>query len=452
MKDFETNNNNKNRRLRSHDRLTRLLRTIILFIFLIVAAILMNVLIQSRLEPKAHIEDWQIIRYYDELLNILDEEPEYDIGETGKKYEANIPKQIEEDIQELINSEDKIEIIYYVDSIERKYIRIFKDIYGNSEKLILCSPSSYGIIDNLSLYRNGKNIVIYERTSQYNRNLERYEYDFLTGEEEIWDSYWWKYYNYNNIDLFGVGIRSIHSNRVLENNPNMTLIFDDMDGKQDFKFYYLGEQVGETIVFPGEEIDYFCDNYILDKNNDLYYLYYSVNSSNPWIKFIKVDKVDYICEENVLIENYPEFIGDEIKLPIYSKDDEKYVAMTNLHIEATYGCDWNTSTYVSPNETLDFTVHKTKLVPKNVKKVTFFTKCICYDDNNIQDYFDWYMRIYYEVNGETIYYEERINGLDSFLSIKIPEEVKQKFLEMEVGIDEVDGIIAELKQIYSEYE
>ena len=87
MKDFETNNNNKNRRLRSHDRLTRLLRTIILFIFLIVAAILMNVLIQSRLEPKAHIEDWQIIRYYDELLNILDEEPEYDIGETGKKYE-----------------------------------------------------------------------------------------------------------------------------------------------------------------------------------------------------------------------------------------------------------------------------------------------------------------------------------------------------------------------------
>lgn len=451
MKDFETNNNNKKRSLKSHDRITRLLRTIFLFSFLIVAAIAMHAAIQSHLEPKAHIEDGKIIRYYDELLRILDEEPKYDIREAGKSYEANIPKQIEEDIQTLVDSDGELEIIYYVDSIEKEYINIFKDDHRSPEELILCSPSSYGIIDNLSLYKNDKNIVIYERTSKFSRDIERYEYNFLTGEEEEWDSYWWKSYNYNNIDLFGVGILSAYSNRVFGDNPNMTLVFDDISDNQDFKFYRLGKQIGETIIFPGEEIDYFCDNFILDKDNNLYYLYYSVNPSNPWIKFVKVDKVDDVLE-NALLENDLTYIGCEIKLPVYSKNGEKYVAMTNLYIEETYGSDWNTSTNASPNETLDFTINKVKLVPENVKKVTFFTKRINYDDFNLKDYFDWYIRTYYEVNGETIYCEERINGLDSFLSIKMPEEVKQKFLEMEVGIDEVEGVIAELKQLYSEYE
>ena len=423
----QKNNRENRRRLRKR---SILIRKITFYSLLILFAGVVYIFLISYAIPKAQIADERITRTYNELIRILDEEPEYEIG---KKYESNIPKQIKKDIETIMNSDQKMQAIYFTDPQKSTYMILYE--YPENKLTVSGNVISFSteISDNISFYKNDKDIVFYQTTPN-TRIIDRLQIDHSTGLRTYvknWEE------NQDNIDLYGI---DTEFDDVREFGSNLTLTRKG----REFKFYRLGEQIGETVTFPAD-IAYFGYDYILDTDNNLYYMYYSENLSNPWIQFIKVDKIDEVNEDN---ENEGVILRDKIKLPVYLKNDEKYVAFTNLHLEETYGNNYNNSENAYPNEMLDFTIHKVKLVPENVKNITFFT-----EDNGIASLeFDWYMKINYEVNGETIYEEKRINGLDSYLSKQIPKGLYQKFLEMEVSVYEVDEVIEELKQIYSDYE
>ncbi len=187
-------------------------------------------------------------------------------------------------------------------------------------------------------------------------------------------------------------------------------------------------------------------NYVLDENNTLYYFYYSINKDYPWIQFIKIaTDVDEVKAFNQNI-----FYDESRYILSYIKNGRQYVSLTNRRVEENYSfySMKNNSENIYANEKLDFSIHTVELCEENVKYVTFSDKPNSFLSNDK----DWYVNFYYQVNDITFYEQKRINGLDAGLSEKIPEKTKTEFRKKKVTIEEVEGVINELKEVYKKYE
>ena len=412
------------RQARKRIRLYKAIKTIILLILILVG--IEAVLIVKEYVIPPHIEDGKIIRYYNELIRILDEMPEFGVGET---YHSNIPEKIRNDISRMRKSNELDEIRYYTDPKRKTYISIYE--YESGELYIEDSYSFMGgsRSDNISFYKSNGNIVVLYTPIQ-SRRLYWIVMDYYT--EYPANDFTFPL----NIDLIGTNQKC---EDIWENNSNMTLIRD----RKDFKFYHLGTNI-KTVTFPGEDIEKIRRNRIIDSNNNLYYMYYSVDSQNPWINFVKVDSIDKLDDFNVI---HPDTNSGYYDFPIYLKGDKRYVTITSSDLEETYGY-YNNSQYDSVDDSsLDFTTHRLELCRDNVKYVKFTQNELEYGH-----IFDWYMHIYYEINGQLYYESERVNGLDSDLVFDIPEERYSQYIDKEVSVDEADEIIKALRDLYEEYE
>lgn len=109
---------------------------------------------------------------------------------------------------------------------------------------------------------------------------------------------------------------------------------------------------------------------------------------------------------------------------------------------------WEQHNSLLDESTFDFTIDTVKLAEDNVFSITFNKKVV----NSRTQQYDWYAQYNYTARGQTIYYEQRINGLDSYLSTIIPEEELKKFDGIEVTFDQKEDVVKELKELYKKYE
>jgi len=386
---------------------------------------------------EATIQNGHITRNCEQLLKVLDQEPE-DI--TAQPYVENVPKQIQQDIDTMLNAEEELDICYMAD--EKELINIQKDIDNPSKIVVTMNRISKGeyyvtrsyFLEKISFYRNGEDIVVYGSEFRNCRRITRMAANAKTGEY-VWDAFW-----ADSIDLFGVDTGENHQG-MRQFNKNMTLLVKD----NIFSFYQDGKQVGEPVPFPGgviQKMDYY---YVLGEGNSLYYLYYCDNPQNPWIRFEKIDDGVTVVEESFVSS-----FDSNVRYPIYWKENKFYAGISSMELEKAYGQNYGRNQEpVSPDE-LDFTITVLELSAETAEKVILKTEKTGNYWNSGE--YDWYLRYCYEVNGESVYEEKRINGLDSYLSRRIPENLAEKYEGMEILPEQVDQIIAELKEMYASYE
>lgn len=384
---------------------------------------------------RSTIKDGHITRTCEQLLKDLEEEPE-DL--TAQPYVEHIPKQIQQDIDTMLNAEEELDIVYTAQG--RDMIRIQKNDGDRSNIIVYVkrlnedyySDMEEYFVSNLSFYRNGKNIVIYGSESSTNRHLMRTSFHAKTG---FWDQsrFFWEY----SIDLFGA---NVEYQMLRPYNSDMTLLMVD----DQFMFYRLGEQLSEKVGLPKSNIQEATFYYVLSENNELYYLYYCANPEKPWIRLVKVDENVQIAEDSFVNA------GNGVKYQIYWRDGKRYAAISNLETERAYGqCYGRNEDAIDASE-LDFTMEIIELSPENVTKVVLQTRDVSSILSTTR--YDWYLNYSYEANGQIIYETQRIDGLDNYLYGHIPSGVLEKYEGMSIGVDQVEEIVNELKEIYAEYE
>ena len=272
------------------------------------------------LNPKAKIEDGHIIRSYNQIMKFLEDAPA-DIR--SERYESTIPEIVQKDIEMMLQSDGKLDIMY-VDSNKTSYIQIKKDDTSETGiKFVLVekdnSYTEIELITNVSMYKRGQSIVIYG-SEFLCRSLEAY--DIINGSIDS------LYIGDRCIDLYGTGL----DYDVIETfDSEMTMVRNG----NEFMFYRLGEQVGKTEYFPGGEITEFNYSYILDDKQDMYYLYYSCNPENLWIKFVKVDSNVSKVTDELIQMNINEY--RHIAFLIYEKNGSQYVGVSDADTECAYG-------------------------------------------------------------------------------------------------------------------
>ena len=134
-------------------------------------------------KSRATVQDGHITRSCEQLLKFLDQDPA-DI--TAQPYTEHIPKQIQQDIDAMLNSEEDLDIVYTAQG--REVIRIEKNVEGYSEIIVTVKKMAQdyyagledSFISNLSFYRNGDSIVIYG-SEGINRCLGRVAVEADTG-------------------------------------------------------------------------------------------------------------------------------------------------------------------------------------------------------------------------------------------------------------------------------
>lgn len=386
-------------------------------------------------KPTSIIRDGHITMSYSDLLKCLDEEPK-DITQTT--YKSTLPKEVNSDIKKMMASED-LNIIY-CDEDSSSYIRISKNNHSNQgyELIAYDEPFSYLSVefyDNISMYKNGNKIKVYGSSYSSSRELQCIEIKVGTGEINYIDL------PTDYFDLYGANIEYDYVRSFMS---SMSLI---KNGK-DFSFFCLGEQIGETVTFPGDEITEFNYYYALDSNNDLYYLFYSAQKEKTWIEFVKVaeniDSVSYGYNENVVISDIPEYT--QIRYPIYTKNGKNYVGISNPSTTYFYGQNYNKNEKAT-DEPEDFNIYTLELSPENVSYLTLKTQ-----DLSLSSDLDWYIQTNYTINGYDVYTEERVNGLDSELSSLLSENEIKRFAEMKISPNELENTINSLKSLYKNYE
>ena len=82
-------------------------------------------------KSRATVQDGHITRSCEQLLKFLDQDPA-DI--TAQPYTEHIPKQIQQDIDAMLNSEEDLDIVYTAQG--REVIRIEKNVEGYSEIIV----------------------------------------------------------------------------------------------------------------------------------------------------------------------------------------------------------------------------------------------------------------------------------------------------------------------------
>lgn len=408
---------------------------VLVVLLLVVLVVILSSIFNRSKEPE-DITDGQIRRTYDQLRKYLDEEPG---NITDMPYQEHIPKIIQSDIKEVVNSDEELKIIYSND--EGSSIIISKD--EESPLGIRIEPteeddyiSTYEFTDHFSFYKKGENIVLYGSNNEYREIDSVIISNNNVAMGNVWD---------DSRDLFGTEIQC-NADAIYTYNKEVTLVRIG----NEFLFYRLGKQVGETFKFPGNIKDANHYYYYLNDKNDLYYLYYTDNTKKPWVKFIKVaENIDSIIEDKT---NYfsglatTETIAQKtsVKHPIYIKDGKRYSGITNPETEFCFGTNYGRTVDIDIKD-VDFKLYTLEL-DSNIDSVIFEMR-----GDRITDY-DWYAKTYYKVGTYQVYTEERINGLDSYLSTIIPEEKLKKFDGKKVKAEKKDEVIKKLRKLYKKYE
>lgn len=409
--------------------------SIAIWVLLILTLLVVGALISKNSQKsRATIENGHITRTCEQLLEVLDQDPE---NLTEQPYVEHIPKQIQQDIDTMLNAEEELDIVYTAQG--RDIIRIQKNDGDHSGIIVYVkridedyySGMEEYFVSNLSFYRSGENIVVYGSESSTNRRLMRTAFNAKTGFFD-WGEIFWE----DSIDLFGT---EIEYQMIRPYNSDMTLFLVD----NQFVFYRLGKQLGEKVGLPEGYIQKVTYNYVLSEDNDLYYLYYCANQEKPWIHLVKVDDNVQIEEESFVNA------GANVKYQVYWKDGKRYAGISNLEVERAYGQCYGRCEEAVDISTLDFGIEIVELCEENVSKVVIQKRDV---SSFSTTQFDWYLNYCYEANGQTIYETQRIDGLDNHLYNSIPGGVLEKYEGMTIDIDQVDEVVNELKQIYAEYE
>lgn len=401
-------------------------------IVVVLSLMLLLFLIESIRNNPIIQKDGTITRTYDQLLPYLDEQPN-DFLES--RYESHIPSIIQEDIERMMNSEKDISIKYANNDIEY-YIEISKseDSPTGIEVTIL-NANEYAtyrcVTDHISFYKNKDCINVYgtwlgRDLDGYSVNAKTSEFDFMSLD--------------TTVDLPGVKdefdiVRSFSKNATLCKSGN------------EFMLYRYGEKLGETVTFPGGEIVDFTYYYILDDQNDLYYLYYCTSTEDPWIHFSLVDKnISQIDADEFSFNNFLRTEGG-LKYPCYEKNGKRYAGITNYNLERSYGQNFGIyNDEVAPTN-IDFKVTVVEISKPLASRIVIR----CGKQSSSSDY-DWFIRYYYNANDQELYEEERINGLDAEISTKLSDADIAEFDGKEVTIEQISDVISQLKQVYARYE
>lgn len=388
------------------------------------------------------IEDGHIVRNISDVIKELPKEPK-DI--TDKIYEAQIPESIQKDIDLMWNSSEDLNIEYRSKKCWNRII-IEKGEEDNSIVVSAYAPDAYHLVDcfvtDISMYASKEGgIAVYGRKCASNNRYLNFFEVHDTGIE---------YHRGNlserTIDIFGMNDTC---DQIRAYNPDMTLI-----GKENnFMLYREGRKQGENEIFPGDDIAVFDNYYIMDFKHNLYYMYYSTSEEKPWIHFVKIaENVDRITNDLAMVEVIGNGAQSEVmQFVVYIKDGKRYTATPNdMSIEWRFGQHNGRNRSFSVDvETLDFTFHTVELSMEKSQKLQLHTK----DDGYSQDdRFSWYAKCIYEERNYILYEDIRIRGLDSIISIELPEEEVNMLNGKTIKPDEYEEHVKILKELYAKYE
>lgn len=380
--------------------------------------------IYHRYVPK--VTEGRLVRQISEVVKYLPEAPENFEEHT---FEPQIPKIIKEDIQSMKRLEEVEKIVY-----ENKNGTVNLTLEMIDDELVITCKNhdkwfAYveKIFGDIAIYRVGDKILVY---GQYMHNERTLAY-FEVTEDYAFDAIWHK-----SIDLLGIDKDGYD---YFECGNSVTMI---REGKK-FSFYRFGEQIGESTIFPGAEIKEIRDGYILDDDDTLYYAYYCASSDNPWVRFVKVaENIDGISNYfGVLVSSY--FDDYPTWFAPYEKEGKQYLAVPDLETFETYGISksgshegiaYNPKFWYSTVEISDenvYMIHIYKAEYRNEWKA---------------------QKLYYEPTAEyLVYTEERISGIDTYVTGEIPKDMLKKFDNLYVSPADYPQVVEELKALYEQY-
>lgn len=390
-------------------------------------------------------EDGHITRKLSEVMPYLPEEPE-DIE--SEPYKAQIPEIIQRDIDKMLASKEELSIVYESENSLSKLI-IEKDEY--EEIQIRCedirdfSPRDIRICNDISFYKTEDGISVYGRSSKLSRRVCYCK----VRENRISSS---PLFN-KSIDCFGVSELKNESYMMedgycmWEQNSFLTLIRQG----NEFKFYDMGQQYGETITFPGADIETCAYHYILDANHDMYYMYYCTDKRAPWVHFVKVaENIDHV--EGSLFKTSKEannelslrYDPEAIEYYTYIKNGKRYVDILDAETEKTYGAYYgekhDDANAIEPN----YSIQTVEISEDNIREIKLFK-----DEGS---YFNVYAIYVYGKDTDLYIYEiYRVRGLDNFLSENIPEAEINSLLGT-VKPEEYEAAVQAIKDLYQKYE
>lgn len=384
---------------------------------LIIAVVVIIVFIgfTKELEDKANNV---ILRHYTEVMKDMDDEPK-DIS--LYKYQANIPKIVQKDIDKMLEMGEDASIVYYNDDGDKIILEPSEDAEsGCKVRFERATNERYDSVEdeelenNVSFYKAKDTLVIYggfmgRILSRYHMNNEEIERNFLDNKD---------------VDLYGTNVKY---DDIREFSSYFTLIRKDTE----FSFYHLGEKV-YTKNFPGGEIFDWSYYYLTTTSKDCYNVYYSDNPQKPWIEFYKVaENVEEILEDEkitILDED-----ANEMNFPIFKIGNKKYAQIPNPVAERTYGQNYGQRNN-GKNSEVDFTSELVEISESNSSKVEL--------KYNSSKYFlegsEWILYYYFRVKDRECFFKKRINGLDCVVAELIPQE----------KIDMFDGKVIYAEKLY----
>ncbi len=419
----------------------RTIDRIMIFLFLLGTVFVVREFKQS----KPIVTNDMLIRYCSDIYKMLSE---YPIEDTT--YVSEIPKFMSEDITDMFASENPDFVIMYYLNNKESYIMIekSKDTSTGYEVVVHDATLKYRFVsttfyDYISMYvdKSNKDIIMTGTTYPNSRKLETIEIDWKNGSYDIVGNEF-KATSFDYVDLYGTNQEFDD----VRERVNATVIKDG----SEFKIYYFGKQIGETITFPGE-INIFSYGYILDTNNDLYYLYMNTDEDNPWIKFVKVaENIDKLVDYGSYFYGIKCYNGNTIiTYPEYMKNGKTYSAIMNLDTELDYGQNWYGINNGKPEDDVDF---EFKTIETDLQKAQTVTFELNYD--NVASYSYWYEKFEFAnvIPGSIVYKQKRLNGLDTYLTHSIPKEKLEPYVSLKVPVEEEETIKDQLKEIYKQYE
>lgn len=382
------------------------------------------------------IEEGHIVRNFSEIIRYLPQKPDNFLNST---YEGHIPEFIQRDINKILE-EDELYIVYQSEDTLSKLI-IRKNSSGEIEISAYKTDSYWSdwhqpIKTDVSFYQTEEGFSVYGRDDEKNRALVYYEFEegrVTSGE----------YYD-STIDLLGVDEIQGKSfweddNYIWGSNKNLTLLRDE----NVFKFYYKGTQIGESIKFPGADISECAYTYILDANNDMYYMYYCADMNKPWIHFEKVaEGIDEVTSDYVNLK-YGEGKSryEVLNYYIYVKDGKRYVAIPDMETELAYGQRYgklrDLADVVEPN----YSVQTIEISENNIREI----KIVRYSPSSLI----YVQYMYGKDSMLNIYMEKILRGIDNF--IEVPESEIEPLLGT-IQPEEYEERIQAIKDVYQKYE
>ena len=373
-----------------------------------------------------------ILRNYKDILKQLDEVPE-DIS--SNKYEANVPSVIQKDIDKMLKMGEDACIIYYNDRKDQIIIEPSESSEFGYVVSFQESVDPYSVISidelksNISFYKSGNKLIVYG-TSLNIRHLSSYSIDQKGLHYESLDN--------PLIDLYGTNI-SFDESRYF--NDYATLIKNG----NEFSIYHSGNLMYST-VFEGGEIADWDYYYLSTTAGDCYNVYYSITPQESWVKFYKVaENVDEILEDEriSIIDNN----GYTMEFPMFKIGDKKYAQIPNAEAERAYGQNFGRNNINGKDTEIDFTAQLVEISAINSSRVELVSEYITWRGNN----YEWFLYYYFETGNRECFVKRRINGLDSNVSKKIPQDKLDMFNHKTISPDETEKYINQLRSLYDEY-